>query len=138
MLTILLAAATSVQAGPFHKKPCDPCQECPPAESAAEQPAESAPSPTPAPAAEAPVGFAPIADAVAFTAGASAANTPIIGRIDTNLRFNSFDNMSALPKSRLWMSYQYASEVGNPAHSGASTIEGDVNIYRQGLEVALS
>lgn len=58
------------------------------------------------------------------------------GRADFGNRFNLFDNMAAIPMSRVWMGYQYVSNfnTGFTATSGAR----QVNLYRFGAEVALS
>lgn len=86
---------------------------------------------------------------VASAAG-SGANTPMLGRLDSNNRFNMFDNMSAIPKSRVWFGYQL-SEGNNtnvtltPAGTGAmlGTAAGILNrhhqnTYRFGMEYAVS
>ena len=45
-------------------------------------------------------------DLLASATGAgSGANTAFIGRLDQNNRFNLFDNMSAIPRSRVWLGY---------------------------------
>ena len=87
--------------------------------------------------------------------GAGGAGTAILGRLDSNNRFNLFDNMSAIPRSRVWASYIYSKGTSTDvkvqdtiggAYAGAlssGTIPDVRNrfaqhAFRGGLEYALS
>ena len=85
------------------------------------------------------------------------ANTPMLGRLDQNMRLNLFDTQSAMTDTRVWYSFQYAegynldtyqavggSSTGSPAFFDAPLIAGgvpvtrtDVRLHRLGFEYAL-
>jgi len=62
------------------------------------------------------------------------------GRADAGNRFNTFDNMAALPTNRLWYGYQYMDRFNTGATSGDSGLlpTRQVNLYRFGTEIALN
>jgi hypothetical protein len=103
------------------KAPCQPppviVPYCPPAPAPEAKPAEppkdgqkpeQAPAPTPAPdQAQSPMST----DAGFGAAGAEAGTgSTMLGRADQSNRFNLFDNMSAIPRSRVWFTYMRASD----------------------------
>src|SRR5262245_8495078 len=50
---------------------------------------------------------APTADAAADIGGAGGGGGGMLGRGDQNQRFNLFDHMSAIPRTRAWFGFQY-------------------------------
>jgi hypothetical protein len=51
---------------------------------------------------------APTSAAAPTASLAGGTSTSVIGRLDQNNRFNLFDSMSAVPRDRVWYSFQYA------------------------------
>lgn len=45
----------------------------------------------------------------------SGAMTPFAGRLDSNNRFNLFDNMTAVPQNRVWVGYMYTDGTNSQA-----------------------
>jgi hypothetical protein len=156
-------------------KYCPP-NYCPPAETPqpSDLPKEPAPGTTETPSTEPSVEsilpqVAPSTDLLASATGlGSGSNTPFVGRLDQNNRFNLFDNMSAIPKSRVWFGYQLSDgqssgqNLSRPAAllsqggslssgesldslirrttglSGDITRKGDNHAYRFGVELAVA
>jgi hypothetical protein len=77
------------------------------------------------------------------TAGGEAA--AMLGRGDSNNRFNLFDNMAAIPQNRVWFTYEQQQnfQTGVGLNPGNPTITTDfaerrtVNLYRVGAEIKI-
>jgi len=76
---------------------------------------------------------------------AVASSVGMQGRGDANNRFNLFDNMAAIPTSRVWAGYQYQDNFktgvtgGGPGNTNFPLNERRiVNLYRMGVEYAIN
>ncbi|MGH7128489.1 MAG: hypothetical protein ACREIV_07955, partial [Planctomycetaceae bacterium] len=135
---------------PMGEQPMDTPQTAPTPE-AATPPAAPTPSVTPG-----ATGLG--APSVGTAGGGPGGASPMFGRLDSTNRFNIFDNMSAIPQSRVWFSYIWADgiapgvdfrtppsgPVSDPAFTSAFGVDPDIrsrydqHTYRFGIEYALS
>jgi hypothetical protein len=78
----------------------------------------------------------------AFGGAGTASSTGMLGRGDANNRFNLFDNMSAIPQTRVWFLYQNMQNFGTgftfaPSNVATFSPTRTVDLYRVGAEIAL-
>lgn len=141
---------------PHHPVMPAPVVTTPDAKAAPDAKAPTTPSTTPAPTDQQPTlppdattGAEPSFGEGGGEAG-SATAVAMQGRGDSNNRFNLFDNMAAIPQTRVWFAWQYLSQFQTglqpsaPIDSVAMNVNNNfvrprnVALYRLGAEVALN